>query len=80
MGSFFFFILVCLWSWCRVNNSDCKAVEELNLNAEYWENENDQYDKNSDFSFCGQKITMQEYEQYLKDFAYINPYDMPRIN
>ncbi|MBP5384461.1 MAG: discoidin domain-containing protein [Lachnospiraceae bacterium] len=61
-------------------DSDGKAVEELNLNAEYWENENDQYDKNSDFSFCGQKITMQEYEQYLKDFAYINPYDMPRIN
>ena len=37
-------------------------VESFDLSAEYWDNENDQYDEDSDFTFKGEKITMEEYE------------------
>nr|MCR5267807.1 hypothetical protein [Lachnospiraceae bacterium] len=40
-------------------NGDVK--ETIEIDAEYWDNENDMYDENSDFSYNGQKITMQEY-------------------
>ncbi len=44
-----------------------QSVENFALSAEYWENENDQYDENSDFTFKDQKITMEEYETLVKE-------------
>lgn len=39
-----------------------RLVETTSLYAEYWDNENDKYDENSDFSLGGKKITMAEFE------------------
>jgi len=43
--------------------SGSNIVNEISLTAEYWENENDRYDENSDFSFAGESITMEEFER-----------------
>lgn len=42
-----------------------KVIDEFDLNAEYWDNESGFYDKTSDFSFRGGKISMKEYENQL---------------
>ncbi len=44
-------------------------VDEFELSAEYWESERDEYDENSDFTFKGQKITMQEFEKLRKKYT-----------
>lgn len=41
-------------------------VETNELSAEYWDDENDEYDETDDFTFSGQKITMAEFEK-IKD-------------
>ena len=33
----------------------------------------DMYDENSDFTYNGQKITMQEYEDYMNSYVFIDP-------
>lgn len=40
-----------------------KEVDSFELNAEYWEQ--DDYDENSDFTYRGEKITMEQYEKLL---------------
>ncbi|MBO4903363.1 MAG: hypothetical protein J5518_11275 [Lachnospiraceae bacterium] len=42
-------------------------VDSFELNAEYWDNPDDTYDENSDFTFRGKKITMEEYEALLEE-------------
>ncbi len=39
------------------------VVDEFELNAEYWEQEH--YDENSDFTYRGKKITMEQYEEIM---------------
>ncbi len=46
-----------------------KIVENIEINAEYWDSDADHYDENSDFSYNGQKITMQEYENYMDQYT-----------
>lgn len=42
-------------------------VDSFDLNAEYWDDEDDLYDENSDFTYRGEKISMEEYEALLKE-------------
>ena len=49
------------------------VVETISINAEYWDSEDDIYDENSDFTYNGQKITMQEYEDYMNSYVFIDP-------
>lgn len=44
-------------------------VDTFELNAEYWDSDTDQYDENSDFTYRGRKITMEEYEDILSKFT-----------
>lgn len=44
-----------------------KIVDSFDINAEYWDSDQDMYDENSDFTYRGQKITMQEYEKLMKE-------------
>ncbi len=46
-----------------------QVVETLEINAEYWDEEDDTYKEDSDFSYNGQKITMQEYEKYMNTYS-----------
>ena len=48
-------------------------AETIEINAEYWDSEDDMYDENSDFTYNGQKITMQEYENYMNSYTFIDP-------
>ncbi len=50
-----------------------EIVETIELNVEYWDDEDDMYDENSDFTYNGQKITMQEYEDYMNALEFIDP-------
>ena len=47
-------------------NGDGEVVDEFELSAEYWDSLDDRYDENSDFSYRGESITMQEFEK-LRD-------------
>lgn len=49
------------------------VIETISINAEYWDSEDDVYDENSDFTYNGQKITMQEYEDYMNSYVFIDP-------
>lgn len=44
-----------------------KIVEKLLLAAEYWDSPDGVYDKNSDFTFRGEKISMEKYEALRKE-------------
>ncbi len=44
-----------------------RIVDSFDINAEYWDSDKDMYDENSDFTYRGQKITMQEYEKLMKE-------------
>lgn len=48
-------------------NGDGEVTDSFDLTAEYWDSEYDFYDSDSDFTFRGQKITMDEYEKLMKD-------------
>lgn len=48
------------------------VIETISINAEYWDSEEDVYDENSDFTYNGQKITMQEYEDYMNSYVFID--------
>ena len=48
-------------------------METIEINAEYWDDEDDMYDENSDFRYNGQKITMQEYEDYMNSYEFVDP-------
>ncbi len=52
-------------------NGDGDITETIELRAEHWDRE--PADENSDYSYCGQSITMDEYESYLSGFS-ILPY------
>ena len=54
-------------------NGSGEIVETIEINAEYWESEDDMYDENSDFTYNGSKITMQEYEDYMNALEFIDP-------
>lgn len=43
-------------------------VDEFNLYAEYYENDNDRYDENSTFVYRDEPITMEEYEALRKEY------------
>lgn len=49
-------------------NGAGEIVEEFQLNAEYWESENDCYDESSTFTYNGEAITMEEYEEILSKY------------
>ncbi|MCR5800558.1 MAG: hypothetical protein K6G69_10830 [Lachnospiraceae bacterium] len=49
------------------------VTETITINAEYWDSEDDVYDENSDFTYNGQKITMQEYEDHMNSLVFIDP-------
>lgn len=44
-------------------------VDRFTLSAEYWDNENDQYDENSIFTYRDHAISMNEYEELLKKYT-----------
>lgn len=44
-------------------------ADEFDLNAEYWEAENDRYDETSTFTYRGEPITMEEYENLLAEYG-----------
>lgn len=51
--------------------SGAEIVETIDLSAEFWESENSRYDENSDFSYNGEKISMDEYERLkMEIFGY----------
>ncbi len=50
----------------RYEGSD-NIVESFDINAEYWDSESDMYNEKSDFTYRGQKLTMQEYESKMKE-------------
>ena len=50
-----------------------RIVEQASIYAEYFDNEDDQYDENSTFTYNGQNITMQEYEAYMDTYKYVDP-------
>ena len=54
-------------------NEAGEVVEAIEINAEYWNDEDDMYDENSDFTYNGQKITMQEYEDHMNALEFIDP-------
>jgi hypothetical protein len=45
-----------------------EIVESFDLSAEYWENTFDTYDRDSDFTYRGEKVTMEEYEALCKEY------------
>lgn len=47
-------------------------VDEFDLNAEYWESENDCYDESSKFTYRNEEISMEEYEKLLTEYGLIN--------
>lgn len=49
-----------------------KEIETISINAEYWDNPDDRYDENSDFTYNGEKITMKEYEDYMNSFVRVD--------
>ena len=53
--------------WLDKYNGKGEAEDSFTLSAEYWDNENDQYDENSTFTFRDKAITMQEYEDLVKE-------------
>ncbi len=54
-------------------DGDGVILETIDINAEYWDAEDDMYDENSDFTYNGKKITMQEYEDYMNALEFIDP-------
>ncbi len=50
-----------------------EVVDTIEINAEYWDAEDDMYDENSDFTYNGEKITMQEYEDHMNSYEFIDP-------
>ena len=48
-----------------------EIVEHMQIDAQYWDSETDQYDESSDFTFNGEKITMQEYEDYMNTYTHV---------
>ena len=53
--------------WLTKYNGKGEAEDSFILSAEYYDNENDQYDENSTFTFRDKAITMQEYEDLVKE-------------
>lgn len=54
-------------------NESGEVTETIEINAEYWDSEDDMYDENSDFTYNGEKITMQEYEEHMNALEFIDP-------
>ena len=46
---------------------DGVVVDSFDLSAQYWDNEFDYYDQDSEFTFNDEKITMEEYEALCKE-------------
>jgi len=46
-------------------------LESIKIMAEYPDSENDWYDENSEFTLNDQKITMQEYEEYMEKYKFV---------
>jgi hypothetical protein len=46
-----------------------EVADSFDLSAEYWDNENDVYDKNSDFTYKGESVTMEKYEEVLAKYT-----------
>lgn len=53
--------------WFTKYNGADNVVDSFELNAEYWDNEDGYYDENSDFTYRGKKITMEEYERLISE-------------
>ena len=53
--------------WMTRYDGGEKIVEELLLAAEYWDSPDGVYDKNSDFTFGEEKISMETYEALRKE-------------
>ncbi len=47
-------------------NGDGDITDTVEISAEYWDQS--EPDINSDYTYCGQSITMDEYQEYLKGF------------
>ncbi|SKC03049.1 hypothetical protein SAMN06296386_11486 [Lachnospiraceae bacterium] len=55
---------------------DGNKVEEITINAEYYDNEDDHYDENSTFTYNGESITMKEYEKYMDTYKPVDTDDL----
>lgn len=50
-----------------------KLVDEFNLSAEYYDEDEDHYSENSTFTYRNKSITMEEYESVFEDIFGYNP-------
>ena len=57
-------------------NAAGEVVEEHDINAEFWDAEDDMYHEDSDFTYDGEKITEEEYEDYMKSYQMVDPSEM----
>ncbi|MBQ6588866.1 MAG: hypothetical protein IJI01_09320 [Butyrivibrio sp.] len=53
--------------WFDLYDGTGAVVDSFELSAEYWDSDDDSYDENSDFTYRGEKITMDEYEKLMKE-------------
>ncbi|MBE5961237.1 MAG: hypothetical protein E7256_07600 [Lachnospiraceae bacterium] len=53
-----------MYTFTKYSGSD-NVVDTFELNAEYWEQ--DEYDENSEFTYRGESISMQQYEELYDD-------------
>ncbi|WP_022763587.1 hypothetical protein [Butyrivibrio sp. AD3002] len=65
-------------------DAEGRIVEQMSINAEYFDAEEDVYNENSDFTYNGKPITMKEYEAYMDTYKFVDPdvmekavFDMP---
>lgn len=49
-------------------NGEGKVTDQFVLSAEYWNEPEDRYNENSEFTYRGEKITMQDYENLLGQY------------
>ncbi|MDE5819921.1 MAG: hypothetical protein K2N41_00205 [Lachnospiraceae bacterium] len=53
--------------WLTRYDGGNNIVDEFKLGAEYWESTDGTYDENSDFTYRDEKISMEEYEELIKE-------------
>ncbi|MBD5468937.1 MAG: hypothetical protein HDR21_12385 [Lachnospiraceae bacterium] len=53
--------------WLTRYDGGGNIADEFKLGAEYWESPDDTYDENSEFTYRDEEISMEEYEELIKE-------------
>ncbi|MCR4746358.1 MAG: hypothetical protein K5894_14170 [Lachnospiraceae bacterium] len=64
-----------LISLVEYNGNGDIAGDVITINAEYWESDAYYLTDKADYTFCGKKITLEEYEQYLNEYRALDSED-----